>query len=155
MLTSHRIQPDHDLMERCWSGTLDRTEDFVEVLGDIGVIYKPEFFASGERRPIRPREEVPPEKLNLEVWNCSASYNLPRYDVRSRLSSISVPTIVVGGKQDVVTTVKHVENIHGAIPGAELVILDGAGHNLPDDEPELWRQTIWQFVEAHGFKTGT
>jgi proline iminopeptidase len=92
-----------------------------------------------------------PEKLNVDVWNCSASYNIPRYDVRSRLPSIGVPTMVVGGTQDIITTVRHVEEIAEGIPKGELFILEGAGHNLPDDERELWNQTVWNFLKTHQF----
>lgn len=77
---------------------LDRIEDFVEVLGDIGVIYKLEFFVFGEWCLIWLWEEVLFEKLNFEVWNCFVLYNLFCYDVWLCFLSILVLMIVVGGK---------------------------------------------------------
>jgi proline iminopeptidase len=151
LLTSPRVKADHDLLERVWSGNARDAEELIEVLGDLGTLFKPEFTANGERREPPPRGQMSPEKLNVDVWNCSASYNIPRYDVRSRLPSIGVPTMVVGGTQDIITTVRHVEEIAEGIPKAELFILEGAGHNLPDDERELWNQTVWNFLKTQQF----
>lgn len=151
LLTSNRVKADPDLLERVWSGNAQDVGELMAVLSDLGVLFKPEFTANGKRREPPPQGQMSPKRLNVDVWNCSASYNMPRYDVRSRLPSISVPTLVVGGTQDIITTVRHVEEIARGIPKAELFILEGAGHNLPDDERELWNQTVWSFLQRHKF----
>ena len=53
---------------------------------------------------------------------------IPDYDVRSRLSSIQIPTLVVSGRHDWVTPVGESEAIANHIPGAELVIFEESGH---------------------------
>ena len=118
---------------------------------DFGLLYKPEFFANGERRPAADRVKMKPEQFHDKTWNFVVTQNLPHYDIRSRLPGIAVPTKIVGGRQDIVTTVLDVEEIASLIPGADLTILEGAGHNLADDEVELWRQTMSEFLEARGF----
>lgn len=150
MLTSHRIKPDPEQVERAVAGTIEDVDEMAAFLSELGVIYRAEFTASGEKREHGPAGKMPREKIHLETFNFALAYNMPHFDVRPFLPKITVPTMVVGGKQDIMTTVERVEEIAGLIPGARLTILDGAGHNLPDDEPELWMKTVWSFLEASG-----
>jgi 3-oxoadipate enol-lactonase len=62
---------------------------------------------------------------------------LAAYDVRDRLGDVRAPTLVIGGAEDVATPVDHAEALARGIPGAELVVVPGAGHlaNLERPEP--------------------
>jgi pimeloyl-ACP methyl ester carboxylesterase len=51
------------------------------------------------------------------------------------LRSVSVPTLVMHGADDPLVNVSGARATADAIPGAELVVYDGMGHNLPR---ELW-----------------
>ncbi len=53
------------------------------------------------------------------------------------LRSISVPTLVVHGADDPLVDVSGGRATAGAIPGAELAIFEGMGHNIPR---ELWAE---------------
>ncbi|NEB02736.1 alpha/beta hydrolase [Streptomyces sp. SID13726] len=54
------------------------------------------------------------------------------FDGSSRdFASIKAPTLVVHGDHDPVLPLPHGHALHEAIPGAELLILEGAGHDLP------------------------
>jgi pimeloyl-ACP methyl ester carboxylesterase len=50
------------------------------------------------------------------------------FDVRDRLSEVTVPTLVIGGTHDRLTVCKASEYIASQIPKAELQLLDGCGH---------------------------
>lgn len=56
-------------------------------------------------------------------------------DRTPRLRSLRVPTLVLHGAADVMCDVSGGRATAAAIPGAELVIIDGMGHSLP---AELW-----------------
>lgn len=58
--------------------------------------------------------------------------------IRDRLNEIKVPTLVVHGKQDPVFPLDHGQALQKAIPGAELLIMEKAGHELP--------RTVWDVV---------
>ena len=58
-------------------------------------------------------------------------------DRTERLRSLRVPTLVVHGAADIVCDVSGGHATAAAVPGAELLILDGMGHHLPQ---ELWPQ---------------
>jgi pimeloyl-ACP methyl ester carboxylesterase len=52
-------------------------------------------------------------------------------DRTARLPSVDVPTLVLHGADDPMCDVSGGRATAAAIPGAELVIIDGMGHNLP------------------------
>ena len=56
-------------------------------------------------------------------------------DRTDALRSVSVPTLVVHGADDPLVNVSGGRATARSIPGAELVVYDGMGHNLPR---ELW-----------------
>ncbi|MFJ9896639.1 alpha/beta fold hydrolase [Streptomyces sp. NPDC091280] len=56
-------------------------------------------------------------------------------DRTERLRSLRVPTLVVHGAADRVCDVSGAHATAAAVPGAELLIVDGMGHHLPQ---ELW-----------------
>jgi pimeloyl-ACP methyl ester carboxylesterase len=55
------------------------------------------------------------------------------------LRGIRVPTLVIHGADDPLVQVAGGHATAGAVPGAELLVLDGMGHNLPR---ELWPQIV-------------
>ena len=50
---------------------------------------------------------------------------------RERLGGLDVPTLVIHGSEDPVFPLGHGEALAREIPGAELLVLEGAGHELP------------------------
>ncbi|MET0134628.1 MAG: alpha/beta fold hydrolase [Kibdelosporangium sp.] len=51
--------------------------------------------------------------------------------IRGGFGDIAVPTLVVHGDHDPLLPLPHGEALRDAIPGAELLVLAGAGHDLP------------------------
>jgi len=56
-------------------------------------------------------------------------------DRTPRLASLDVPTLVIHGTHDTLCDVSGGRATAAAIPGAELILIDGMGHDLP---PGLW-----------------
>lgn len=75
-------------------------------------------------------------------------------DVESRLSSITVPTLVLHGSRDVITPLASSERLVELIPNAKLVIADGAGHVPTITRPQWVAEQIQNFfgkeVKDHG-----
>ncbi|MEU0389879.1 bifunctional 3-oxoadipate enol-lactonase/4-carboxymuconolactone decarboxylase PcaDC [Streptomyces chartreusis] len=61
---------------------------------------------------------------------------LAAFDLRDRLPEISVPTLLVAGRDDPATPPAHLREIADAVPGAALVELPGASHLAPAQCPE-------------------
>lgn len=57
-------------------------------------------------------------------------------DLRAGLGSIALPTTVLVGTHDLLTPPRLGRALAAAIPGADLVVLPGAGHMLPVEDPD-------------------
>jgi pimeloyl-ACP methyl ester carboxylesterase len=62
------------------------------------------------------------------------------------LHKIQTPTLIVVGDQDIATPTGQAERIHAQIAGSRLVIIPGAGHTSPVEEPEAVNQVILEFI---------
>jgi pimeloyl-ACP methyl ester carboxylesterase len=65
-----------------------------------------------------------------------------RPDSTSLLAEVSVPTVVVGGAQDVIATPDEMAAMAGAIAGAEYVEIPGAGHLAPMEAPDAVTEAL-------------
>lgn len=72
---------------------------------------------------------------------------LMKHDTRSRISHISVPTLVLMGGDDIFIPIEFSEELAGKIPKAELVVLERGGHNCWLEFPELFNQAVMQFLD--------
>jgi pimeloyl-ACP methyl ester carboxylesterase len=70
------------------------------------------------------------------------------FDVMDRLGEIRVPTLVVGGAQDAMTPPKFVRYLADSIPGAQLALLDGAGHYAMVEQAEAFNRRLAEFLDT-------
>ncbi|MER5443246.1 3-oxoadipate enol-lactonase [Streptomyces sp. NPDC002790] len=61
---------------------------------------------------------------------------LAAFDLRDRLPEITVPTLLIAGREDPATPPAHLREIADAVPNSELVELSGASHLAPAERPE-------------------
>ncbi|WP_165224601.1 alpha/beta fold hydrolase [Aquisphaera insulae] len=69
-----------------------------------------------------------------------------RPDRRDDLSKITVPTLVLVGEDDAVSPVDEAREIAGRIPQARLVVIPGAGHLSPFENPTATNAAILGFL---------
>lgn len=67
----------------------------------------------------------------------------------TRLSTISVPTLVVWGAADRIVAPSHGRAYADAIPGAALRIIDEAGHLPQLEAPQALADMVWEFADLH------
>jgi pimeloyl-ACP methyl ester carboxylesterase len=68
------------------------------------------------------------------------------YDTTDRITYIQCPTLVLVGRQDILTPVKFSEQLTQGIPKAELVIIEQGGHNFLIESPESVAQFMLKFL---------
>ncbi|MEU3653337.1 3-oxoadipate enol-lactonase [Streptomyces sp. NPDC032161] len=61
---------------------------------------------------------------------------LAGFDLRAELGRIGVPTLVVGGREDLATPPVKARELADGIPGATLVEIPGAAHLAPAEQPQ-------------------
>ncbi|MBI4539146.1 MAG: alpha/beta fold hydrolase [Gemmatimonadetes bacterium] len=68
----------------------------------------------------------------------------------SRYRSVTVPTLIVWGREDRIIPLALGERLHRAIPESVLVVLDGCGHVPQEERPEETLQAIRHFLQQTG-----
>ena len=72
---------------------------------------------------------------------------MARIDSRPLLGEIAVPTLLVWGEKDGITSRAHHDEIAEAIPGARLEVVPGAGHLPMVEAPEVVVPMLTAFIE--------
>ncbi len=69
-----------------------------------------------------------------------------REDFSPRLAEIDVPTLVICGEHDAISTLAEMRGIAAAIPDAQFVEIRNAGHMTPLEEPAAVNDAINEFL---------
>lgn len=70
-------------------------------------------------------------------------------DTRDRLADIHCPTLVVVGKEDLLTPVRFSEQLAQGIPNAELAILEQGGHGFVVESADTVAKVMLDFLAEH------
>jgi pimeloyl-ACP methyl ester carboxylesterase len=73
-----------------------------------------------------------------------------RPDRRADLASIHLPTLVMVGEDDVISTVAEAREISGALPDARLEVIPAAGHLAPYENPTAANEVMLGFLNHVG-----
>ena len=80
----------------------------------------------------------------LELLDC-----FDRLDLTKELHRISAYTLVLVGENDILKPRKYSERIAREIPGADLVVVPGAGHAVCLERPALFNAILLGFLATH------
>ena len=82
----------------------------------------------------------------LPVFEAQIEALLNRPSVDALLPTIACPTFAMVGRQDQWSPVAQHEAIVAAIPGAQLRVVEGAGHMMPAEAPEAFNQIVREWL---------
>lgn len=85
--------------------------------------------------------ENEPEVVEADYQACNS------FDLMDQLNQIEVPTLVVCGSEDQMTPVKYSRYLAEQMPAATLKIIEGAGHMVHLEQPEVVASHIKQFLK--------
>lgn len=88
------------------------------------------------------------ERIGLEGFLRQQKAILTRSDARPWLAGIRCPTLVLCGRQDVLTPVADLTEIAAGIPDARLVVIEDCGHLPPLEKPEETNRHLRRWLEA-------
>jgi pimeloyl-ACP methyl ester carboxylesterase len=106
----------------------------------IGWYYSPSATGQMRRRTQQALSSVTPQTL----YGDYAAVN--QFDVRDQLSRIQAPTLIIGSTADQLTPFKFSEYLHDRIAGSQLVKVEGAGHMLPIEQPEVVAEAVLKWL---------
>ena len=73
---------------------------------------------------------------------------IKEFNVSSELASIKVPTLIIHGSEDIILPLSQRRYMKEHVPNAELVIIEGAGHETVRETPEKIWETIEKFIDT-------
>ena len=113
--------------------------------GFRGMFFSPEFRRDHPERVSRWSELVRRDQpqVNAVLGQLVAS---ALFDLRSEVSKIEVPTLVVHGTKDLLVPAECGRWLAEHIPGAELVLLEGAGHAVPIERAVEYNRLVVDFL---------
>jgi len=80
----------------------------------------------------------------LELYRSGDMDKLAPYE--GCLAALGVPTLLLWGAEDPFAPVAGAHRLHSELPGSELVVLDGAGHFVVEDEPARYAEALLDFL---------
>jgi proline iminopeptidase len=85
-------------------------------------------------------------RLRPEALIYGATHFLKGWSVMDRLYEIKVPTLIIAGREDFQFPPEHQQELVAGIPNSRLVIIDSAGHNVQDEQPDKVQRLVRQFL---------
>jgi haloalkane dehalogenase len=92
-------------------------------------------------------------QAQLDLYRSGDFSKLEPYD--GRLGALGVPTMIVWGAKDEFAPVGGAHRFHKQIPGAELIVLEEAGHFVMEDDPARVGGELRRFLGALEAGRGT
>lgn len=135
-----RIEINWDNFNRYWRGEIRDNEDLKARWAEIIPLYDYEYDAD------KANARVEAGIYRYEAHNWCFKHNMPVYDQRSKLPSVSCPTLVTVGRTDWVTPVSSAETIASLIPNSKLVVFEKSGHSPQIEEFDLFQQVMREFL---------
>lgn len=99
-----------------------------------------------------PRERIEEDlEIRRRTFPTAAGYfaqvqGIFAYESRTRLSQLKVPTLVIHGETDRLVPPENGRRLARIIDGARLVMIPGASHIFPTDQPDISDQAILGFL---------
>ena len=127
-------------LDRLFGGRIRDNADFRRSYGAIAPLYSPNF------DPATLEARLDDTPFRYETHNRMFGHELPRYDLRPRLSEIAAPTLVICGRHDWICPLAESELLARSIPGARLVVFEGSGHGPMRDENAAFLAELRAFL---------
>lgn len=89
--------------------------------------------------------EEPRHKLALVGQLLAAA----RHDASAKVGALSMPVLVITGDDDTLISWENSRRLAERIPGSELVVLPGAGHDFPTERPDEVAALLGGWVARH------
>jgi pimeloyl-ACP methyl ester carboxylesterase len=78
-----------------------------------------------------------------------------QFDAMKEVEKIHLPSLLVCGREDLLTPIKYSDYLKGKIPGSQMEIIEGAGHMVMLEAPEALSGVILAFLRSLGSSPAT
>ena len=123
----------------------DRSVAASEEMSELAASRTPVLLAPGASEELHAQVRETMARIDPEAFRIGAKA-VWLADQRTRVAAIAVPTLVLVGDQDTVTPPDLSQELAGAIDGAELHVLAGAGHLSNVERPGDFNSAVEAFI---------
>jgi proline iminopeptidase len=106
----------------------------------------PLYYADYGEREQRHVASLADDSLCVDATRLWEKEIFERFDMRSLLPSLTMPTLVIAGELDFITGPACGAELAEGIPEAETVMLPGVGHMIFVEAPEQFREAVLSFL---------
>lgn len=135
-----------ELARRWFNGEFQRWE-MVPIFWRIGGAYS---YSTGLRALVRLGHDLAEgawrSRMRAEPLIFAAAQLLRDWTVMDRLDEIDVPTLVIAGRDDFIFPPEHQAQLAAGLPGAQLRIIERAGHNSHSEQTAETMRAIRSFL---------
>lgn len=131
-----------EALQQEWAGEFD-SDEAMAALWDKEMKF---YFKDFDERTEAYRRKTSGLPIRIAPLRFFNEREAPTMDLRPLLARIEVPTLVLVGRHDFITTVSAAEEIARLIPRASLAVLEDSGHFGFIEEPERFREAILGFA---------
>ncbi len=135
-----RVELPWEDFDRYWTGRITDDEDLKARWAEMIPLYDFDY------DPVKSAAAVEAGIYRHESHNWCFQQNMPVYDLKPALPSVTCPTLVTVGRTDWVTPVSQAQVIADLVPDARLVVFERSGHSPQTEEPELFQQVVRDFL---------
>ncbi|RUL93356.1 alpha/beta fold hydrolase [Verrucosispora sp. FIM060022] len=132
------------VIDRIGTGRFESNEQLREYWRAILPLY------DHQHDPAKDEARLAATRFHYRTHNAAFGQNMPRYDLKPKLPSITCPTLVTVGRHDWRTPVEASQVIADLVPHGELVVFENSGHSPQLEEPELFQQVVRDFLHRAG-----
>jgi len=132
-----------------WDGFAMAARDFgLAVLAEptLENCFTAEFRETNPADVERVGDMIAATSLDGFVGCCNA---IEEMDNEHLLAEVTVPTLVMVGAEDPMTTVDDAQRLHDGIAGSRLAVLDGAAHFSNIEQPEAFNIALRSFLDEN------
>ncbi len=146
LLARRGYSPKKVELVRRWENGEFTPREYVRIVLRIGDVYcHGSFWWLTVRDAIRGQWR---SKMRPEVWIFAGRQLWKGWTVMDRLGEISVPTLVMAGRDDVFFPPEHQGQLAAGIPRARLQIVERAGHDPYSERPAEVMAALRDFISA-------
>ena len=129
-------------LKREWAGDYATDDDMRRLLALELRFYFKRFDARAQAYLAR-MTDLPVRIAPLRAFNENEA---PTMDLRPRLNDVRVPTLIIVGRHDFITTPAMAREMQKHLADARLEVFEDSGHFALVEEPEKFRRVVQQFV---------
>ena len=88
------------------------------------------------------------KQMSIKRLNYFGTYDYPKFDVRSELATVTIPTLIMCGRCDVQCPLWCSVEMHELVQGSRLVVFEHSNHYPFLEEPVKFSEEIHSFLSA-------